>query len=177
MLSFEWMASLRRGSIITSWCTARKHAHTHAHIHAWTHAQPLERTAIAVVDWPSGVPGFFEVGLSTISRWTPFVILYFSFLPRFALVTMITLLAQGKRHASALPAVLSCRHSREVTIGPVACLSEKYLAQWPSERLQRCRSPTHTCYLTDPHPAISFTKTGPVAILDSCLSNWLKAKK
>ena len=76
--------------------------------------------------------------------------------------------ALGERHASAQPTVLSCRHSREVTIGPVACLSEEYLAQWPYERLQRPRSSTHACsrwlavtqrYLTAPPPAISSTKT------------------
>ena len=62
------------------------------------------------------------------------------------------------KDALAWPTVLRCRHSREVTIGPVACLSKEYLAQWLYERLQRFRSPNHTFYLTDPHPAISFTK-------------------
>ena len=47
----------------------------------------------------------------------------------------------GERHAFST--VLSCRHSREVTI-PVACLSKEYLAQLPYERQQRPRSPTHT---------------------------------
>ena len=37
---------------------------------------------------------------------------------------MITLPAWGERHALARPTVLSCRHSREVRIGPVACLSK-----------------------------------------------------
>ena len=35
----------------------------------------------------------------------------------------------------------ACRHSR----GPLACLSKEYLAQGPYDRLQRPRSPTHTC--------------------------------
>ena len=52
---------------------------------------------------------------------------------------------RGERHASARPTVLSCKHSGEVMIGPVACLSKEYLAQWPYERLQRPRSPTHAC--------------------------------
>ena len=67
------------------------------------------------------------------------------FLPCLALVTIVTLPARGERHASSRPTVLICRHSREVTIGPVACPSKEYLAQWPYERLQRSRSPTHAC--------------------------------
>ena len=45
-------------------------------------------------------------------------------MPHLALVTTVTLPARGERHASARPTVLRCRHSREVTIGPVACLSK-----------------------------------------------------
>ena len=66
---------------------------------------------------------------------------------------MITLPARGERHASVRPTVLSCRHSREVT---------RHDSSW----LTGIKA---TRYLTDPPPAISFTKTGPVAILDSCL--------
>ena len=49
--------------------------------------------------------------------------------------------------------MLSCRHSREVT-------------RCDSSWLTGIKAIQH--YLTDPPPAISFTKTGPVAILDSC---------
>ena len=105
------------------------------------------------VDWPSGVPGLFPVGRSLTGRWTAifyfifiylFIYLTFFSMPRLALVTIVTLPA-GERHASAWPTVLSRRHSREVTTGPVACLSKEYLAQWAYEGLQRPRSPTHAC--------------------------------
>ena len=62
---------------------------------------------------------------------------------------MITLPAWGERHALARPTVLSCRHSREVT---------RRNSSW----LTGIKAIQH--YLTDPPPAISFTKTGPVAI-------------
>ena len=97
------------------------------------------------------------------------------FLLHLALVTMITLPAWGERHASARPTVLSCRHSREVTIGPVACLSKEYLAQWPYERLQRPRSPTHTCS-RPPHPItlIFFLPSwAPNSVLAPVQLHWL----
>ena len=49
-------------------------------------------------------------------------------------------------------------------IGPVACLSKEYLAQWPYERLQRPRSPTRTCSIT--HPSYFIDKTG------ACGNSW-----
>ena len=45
-------------------------------MHACTHAQALERTAIAGVDWPSGVPGFFPVGRSIMGRWKDVLFIY-----------------------------------------------------------------------------------------------------
>ena len=45
-------------------------------MHACTHAQALERTAIAGVDWPSGVPGFFPVGQSIMGRWKDVLFIY-----------------------------------------------------------------------------------------------------
>ena len=66
---------------------------------------------------------------------------------------MITLLARGERHASVRPTVLSCRHSREVTRRDSSWLTG-------IKATQR--------YLTDPPPAISFTKAGHVVILERC---------
>ena len=58
-----------------------------------------------------------------------------------------------ERHASARHTVLSCRHSREVTRRDSPWLTGIKATQ---------------LYLTDPPPAISFTKTGTSDILDSC---------
>ena len=123
-------------------CTAQLHTHTHLDTHTATRENCYCR-----VDWPSGVPGFFPVGRSITGRWT--AVFYFIYVfCCLALVTMITLPPGGERHASAWPPVLSCRHSREVTIGPVACLSKEYLAQWPYERPRS--PPMHV--LDPPHP-------------------------
>ena len=122
----------------------KHNARTHTHTRLDTHAQPPERTAIVGVDSPSGVPGFFPVGRSIMGRWTSvFFWVFFPAAP--CLGDYDDSPGLWERHALARPTMLSHRHSREVTIGPVACLSKDYLAQWPYERLQRPRSPIQAC--------------------------------
>ena len=104
--------------------------YTHTHTHAF------ERSAIAGMEWPSGVPGFFPVGRSTMFRWTAVFLIdlinyyyfyFYFFLLHLALVT----------YYDNSPGT----HSREVTIGPVACLFKEYLAQWPYVTLST--APSH----------------------------------
>ena len=97
--------SASKKDIIPTYPQTQAHACAHCtHTHLDTHTQPLKRTAIVGLDWPSGLPGFFPVG-----RWTAvFLFIYlFIFLLRLALVTMITLQSRGGRHASARPSAVA----------------------------------------------------------------------
>ena len=60
----------------TSTCLCSLHSHTYTH----RVTQPLKRTAIAVVDWPSGLLGLFLVGRSIIGQWTAVFNFIFIFL-------------------------------------------------------------------------------------------------
>ena len=130
------------------------------------HTQPLETTAIAGVDWPSGVPGFFPVGWSIMGRWTA-VFFYF------CLSIYVFIL-------SAAPCLGNYDNSpgpgRETCIGlaqnawhhVIATHHDWQASRWLDKLSFPPPIPATQLYLTNPPRAISFTKTGPVAILDSC---------
>ena len=78
-------------------CAPKARAHTRTrtdtHTHTRTHAKPLERTANAGVDWPSGVPGFFLVGRSIMGRWTAvFYFILFIYLSIYSFIHSFILL-------------------------------------------------------------------------------------
>ena len=108
------------------------------------------------------------------------------FLLRLALVTMTTLPAQGMTHASAQPTMLSCWHSREVTLNMIlstfiicffSCWKEKQLTSFhrDSSWLTGIKMLISSSYTSNsvlpyrPAPSFFIHQNGPVAILVCCL--------